>query len=124
MFRPSTCTCSLLFALTLAACGQPSLGDIEVPEGFSFDTTVGLEVAIEPKQPPETPSSEAFRGVEVSRANGDLLYRGSVSRDRPLVVNLGLPLADREVRLTLMSEVERVERVLPVVDGVVHAEIR
>ena len=92
----------LVTALGFAGCdadetnpgGAEPLRQVEIPADFTFATTrpVGLEVA----------ASADFLGgpvalVEVKRVDGRTLYRGRLSPDRNVQVQLGLPTYQKEV---------------------------
>lgn len=97
------------------------MGEIEATGDFTFDTTAPLRIVIESNQADD---EQAYRGVEIARMSGHVIYRGYLAPNKPLVFNLGRPLADQELRLKLSSSVDEVERIIPIVDGVAHAEIR
>ena len=85
--------------LLIAACERPAsskLKDVQVPEGFTFQTSRSVVLGI------SAPAAMGSGTLEVARADGRLLYRGSLS-SAPLKVRLGLPTGESALTATLVT---------------------
>lgn len=91
-----------------------TLRDVVVPEGFAFESTRPVDIAI-------NASSEALPdgqgAVEVRRPGGEVVYRGPVFADRDLSVAFAMPTAEAELEVELRSAAGVRKTTVAVSDG-------
>jgi hypothetical protein len=89
----------------LAACSkQPPprpLGSAPIPSDFTFATTRGVELRI--GVAPSLVQESGMAGVEVSRPDGKILFRGPVRADSTTRLKLAVPTKDDELQVKLWA---------------------
>jgi len=97
--------------LTVVGCAQgtdgtngtdepTSLRDVEIPADFTFATSRAVALTVAASQETLGAPSAA---LEVQRADGRVLYRGPLSAQTPLTLNLAVPSKDDTVKLKLSA---------------------
>lgn len=77
-----------------------SLRDVEIPADFTFATSRAVALTVSASQ--ESIGAPAA-ALEVQRADGRVLYRGPLSVQTPLTLNLAVPTKDDSVKLKLSA---------------------
>lgn len=91
-----------------------SLRDVEIPPDFTFATSRPVALTI---------SAEASvlggqaGALEIARPDGRVLYRGPLTAENTLALNLVVPTKDEEVQLKLQANQQEHVATVRVVDG-------
>ena len=83
-----------------------TLSQAKVPADFTFAATQSIDVTVQAGDQLLKPGQVA--GVEVTRPDGKVLYRGPVFADRPARIALAIPLKDKALSMTLrFAQIEK-----------------
>ena len=93
----------LIVAGLAAACGRQTttgpIADATLPSGFVFSMTQPVEIRISALAQALPPGGSGR--LELSGADGQLLYRGTVRADKAVAVRLAVPTKDAQLVATL-----------------------
>jgi hypothetical protein len=109
-----------VFALSLSACADgaasasKTLGDVEVPKTFTFSTTRPVEVEVSASK---AVIGRDFGALEVSRADGRVLFKGPLPADTPVLLNVSVPQKDDNINVTLIQNDVRNTAIVSVSSG-------
>ncbi len=93
--------------MALAACGteapsgsQDPLRQVEIPEGFTFQTTRALTLTLQAG----LTALPAGGVLSIRRADGALIYSGALVPDRVMKLQLMAPVSDPRLHIELKAE--------------------
>lgn len=111
---------SIALIALLGACadgtGSPakSLGEVEVPQTFTFATSRPVELEV-------VASHDAIGrdvgALEVTRTDGRVLFKGPLRADQPVTLNVSVPQKDDSINLTLINNDARNSATVDVTGG-------
>lgn len=107
---------SALFVACADGTGSPakSLGEVEVPKTFTFATSRPVEVEV-------VATHEAIGrdvgALEVTRADGRVLFKGPLQADQAVTLNVSVPQKDDNINLTLINNEVRNSATVDVTSG-------
>lgn len=116
-----------LIALVAAGCqeaeptGAKGLRDIDIPPGFTFETSREVVVTVSAT---EEKIGGSHGALEIALPDGKVLYRGPLAVAQPLSVNLAVPTKDTDLLLKVGSSGRWLAGTAAIAGGVANFDFR